>query len=271
VEERYRRPRSDHYTDAEYENQALEAWREKCRQVHDYMQDRDYPMDAHSKHLRILQAAIKEFKVEKRNQRLGGKALLEFEHSNYSYLQQKYGIPQKVRTGKELMDKSKKDPIVLRQYRCLPISRYYYSMLLENTPGYEKNTSSSADRNESTRGGGQETRSDQKAKPRSDQNTKSDQNFTPKSDPKAVLMRGNTPSYPPEHKAMQHRVVESKGFSSSGNNARPQSSNVDHHDSDQWMEWRAMHLARPRNNSIAGEEYESESGNEWDDYNHSFF
>ena len=79
-------------------------------------------------------------------------------------------------------------------------------MLLENTPGYEKNTSSSAGRNESTRGGGQEMRSDQKAKPRSDhdgrsrsdQNTKSDQNFTPKSDPKAVLMRGNTPSYPPQ-------------------------------------------------------------------------
>ena len=30
-------------------------------------------------------------------------------------------------------------------------------------------------------------------------------------------------------------------------------------------------MARPRYNIIAGEEYESESGNEWDDYNHSFF
>jgi hypothetical protein len=219
-------------------------------------------MDTHNKHLRILQAAIRDFKMVKRTQKLGGKALLEFEHSNYSHLQQKYGIPQRIRTGKELMDKSKKDPSVLRQYRCLPISRYY-SMLLENTPGYEKNTSSSADRNQTTRGGGQETRSDQ--------NTKSDQNFKPKSDPKAVLMRENTPSYPPEHKAMQHRVVRNKGFGSSGSNEGQQSSNVDHHDGDQWMERRAKHLARPRNNTIAGEEYESESGNEWDDYNHSFF
>jgi hypothetical protein len=37
------------------------------------------------------------------------------------------------------------------------------------------------------------------------------------------------------------------------------------------MERRAKHLARPRNNTIAGEEYESKSGNEWDEYSHSFF
>jgi hypothetical protein len=55
------------------------------------------------------------------------------------------------------MDYSKKDPNVLRQYRCLPINRYY-SMILENTPGYEKNTSGSADREEKTRSGGKELR-----------------------------------------------------------------------------------------------------------------
>jgi hypothetical protein len=216
------------------------------------MPDRDYPLETHGKHLRILQAAIRDFKVEKRSQRLGGKALLEFEHAKYSHLQQKYGVPQRIRTGKELMDYSKKDPNVLRLYRCLPISRYY-SMLLENSPGYEKNTPGSADREESTRGGGQELRSDQNTKPRSDQNLK----------PQAVFVRGNTPSYPPEHKLMQHRIMENKGSSSSSvNNARPQSSNVDHHDGDQWMERRAKHLARPRNTPVAGEEYESESGNE---------
>ncbi len=37
------------------------------------------------------------------------------------------------------------------------------------------------------------------------------------------------------------------------------------------MERRAKELARPRNNPVAGEEYESESGNEWDEYNHSHF
>ncbi len=52
------------------------------------------------------------------------------------------------------MDFAKKDPKVLRQYRCLPISRYY-SMLLENTPGYEKNTSGSAEQREATQGDAQ--------------------------------------------------------------------------------------------------------------------
>jgi hypothetical protein len=41
-EEVYRTPRSDHYTDAEYDNQALEAWRHQCKKSHDYMPDRDY-------------------------------------------------------------------------------------------------------------------------------------------------------------------------------------------------------------------------------------
>ena len=37
------------------------------------------------------------------------------------------------------------------------------------------------------------------------------------------------------------------------------------------MERRAQQLARPRINPVAGEEYESESGNEWDEYDHSHF
>jgi hypothetical protein len=80
--------------------------------------------------------------------------LLEFAHEKYDYLQRKYCIPQKIRPGKHLMDFAKKDPKVLRQYRCLPISRYY-SMLLENTPGYEKNTSGSAEQREATQGDAQ--------------------------------------------------------------------------------------------------------------------
>ncbi len=66
-EEVYRTPRLDHYTDAEYDNQALEAWRNQCRQSHDYMPDRDYSREVHGKHLRILQAAIRDYKVEKRS------------------------------------------------------------------------------------------------------------------------------------------------------------------------------------------------------------
>ncbi len=147
--------------------------------------------------------------MAKRTLRLGGKALLEFAHENYAYLQQKYCIPQMIRPGKHLMDYSKKDPKVLRQYRCLPISRYY-SMLLENTPGYEKNTSGSADQRESTHGGGQEMRSDQHA-----QEMRSDQNAKPRSDqnlkPPTVLVRGDTPSHSPEHKVMRHRVVDNRG------------------------------------------------------------
>ena len=43
------------------------------------------------------------------------------------------------------------------------------------------------------------------------------------------------------------------------------------HDGEQWMARRARQLSRPHNVPIAGEEYESESGNEWEDYNHSHF
>jgi hypothetical protein len=174
------------------------------------------------------------------------------------------------------MDYSKKDPSVLRQYRCLPLSRYY-SMLLENTPGYEKNTSSSADREEVTRSGGKDWRSDQNS---GGQELRSDQIINPRSyQMQTILMKGKEQSHPPGHKSMQHRIVENKGYNSLtyttgkgiSSNPRPQSCNVDHHDGDQWTERRAKHLARPRNVPIAGEEYESESGNEWEDYNHSYF
>ena len=187
---------------------------------------------------------------------LCGKALLDFAHEKYTYLQQTYHIPQMIRPGKHLMDFSKKDPKVLRQYRCLPISRYY-SMLLEDTPGYEANLSCAADQRESTHGSTQGTqllRSDQNSKPRSDQNIK----------PQTVLMRGDTPSYPPDHPMMRHRVVGDRSSSSAASKERPQSSNVDYHDGDRWMERRAQQLARHRNIPVAGEEYESESGNEWD-------
>ncbi len=173
--------------------------------------------EVHGKHLRILQAAIKDYKVENRSQRLDGKALLEFGHPRYSHLQQQYGIPQRLRTGKELTDYSKKDPSVLRQYRCLPINRYY-SMLLENTPGYEKNTSGSVDREEAARSRVNELRSDQnkgEQELRSDQNSsiqglRSDQNIK-------ILIRRGEPSHPPEHKLMQHRILEKDASSSSIN------------------------------------------------------
>jgi hypothetical protein len=61
--EEYKTPRSDHYTDVEYDTQAIEAWRHYCRRMHDYMPDRDYYGDVHAKHLRILQAAIRDFKI----------------------------------------------------------------------------------------------------------------------------------------------------------------------------------------------------------------
>ncbi len=56
-----------------------------------------------------------------------------------------------------------------------------------------------------------------------------------------------------------------------GQNVRREARNVDHHNEDQWMERRARQLSRPTNNTIAGEEYPSESGDDWEDYDHSFF
>jgi hypothetical protein len=112
------------------------------------MPDRAYSDSVHSKHLRILQATIRDYKIERKNQRLQGNALMEFEHTKYSRLQQQYHVPKGIRSGKTLMDYSKKSSNVLRQYRCLPICHYYSMALLEDTPGYEKSISKSADREE---------------------------------------------------------------------------------------------------------------------------
>ncbi len=99
AEEAYKTPRSGHYTDAEYDEQVLEAWRHQCRKAHDYMPDRAYTKEVHGKHLRILQAAIRDFKLQRHNLSLKGKSLLEFKHPRYSHLQQQHSIPQKLRTG----------------------------------------------------------------------------------------------------------------------------------------------------------------------------
>jgi hypothetical protein len=58
------------------------------------MPDRDYADDVHAKHIKVLQAAITNFKVERQNQTLKGEALLEYEHAKYSHLQQQYHIPK---------------------------------------------------------------------------------------------------------------------------------------------------------------------------------
>jgi hypothetical protein len=102
--EEYKTPRSNHYTEAEYDQQALEAWRHHCRQSHDYMPDRACSDDVHAKHLRVSQAAIKDFKIERENQRLQGEVLVEFDHARYSHLQQQYHIPKGIRSEKALID-----------------------------------------------------------------------------------------------------------------------------------------------------------------------
>jgi hypothetical protein len=203
------------------------------------MPDRDYSDEVHGKHLRILQAAIRDFKLQRHNLSLKGMSLMEFKHLRYSHLQQEYSIPQKLRTGKELMDYSKKDPSVLRQYRCLPINRYY-SMLLENAPGYAKNTTISADPKRTASAKRKEQQSEHNKgdqEQQSDQNTScqeqpSDQNISCQEQPsdqksscqeqqsdqrssvqglrsdqkeKSLSKRGE-PSYHPSHKAMQYRV-----------------------------------------------------------------
>jgi hypothetical protein len=38
----------------------------------------DYSDDVHSKHLRVLQAVIKDFKIERHNRRLSRESLLAF-------------------------------------------------------------------------------------------------------------------------------------------------------------------------------------------------
>ncbi len=84
----------------------------------------------------ILQATLSNFKGEREKKGMQGRALVEFPHARYESLQtQYYYISKEVCSSKERMSKLSQDDSISIRSRYCPISRYY-SMLVEDTPGY---------------------------------------------------------------------------------------------------------------------------------------
>jgi hypothetical protein len=133
--------REGYYTDEELQTQSLEAWRTRLRAMHDYIPDRMWDNNVHLDRVKILQAALSSFKKERESgnaMKLHGRTLAEYPHGRYESLQKQYRIPQEVCPPKELMGNLTQNEDILYRFRCCPVNRYY-SMLLEDTPGYVAN------------------------------------------------------------------------------------------------------------------------------------
>jgi hypothetical protein len=110
----------------------LEAWRARLRTIHEYLPDRVFSGDYHLMKIRILQAALSHMKTNAC--RIKGKALVEFHHERYNHVMSEYGIPFYTCTASELYGRIP-DGRHLQRYRCVPVNQYY-SMLMEDTPGF---------------------------------------------------------------------------------------------------------------------------------------
>jgi hypothetical protein len=91
-------------------------------------------MAVHLDKVKILQAALSNFKGDPDAKQLSGRALVEWAHKRYASLQHQYYIPKDTCSPRDFA-KNIEDGNFLYQKRCVPISRYY-SMLIRDTPGY---------------------------------------------------------------------------------------------------------------------------------------
>ncbi len=97
----------------------------------------------HLTKIRVLQAALSNIKRDKIASQLRGKALVEFRHDDYRHLRKSYGIPEDTCTPKQLYERMH-DGSQLELKRCVSVSRYY-SMLMEDTPGFVLNEANNLD------------------------------------------------------------------------------------------------------------------------------
>jgi hypothetical protein len=115
---------------------ALEAWRSHLRHMHDYLPDRIIPNATHLDHVKILNAALTDYKRQWEKQGLYGRRLLEFNHEQYAPICRKYKIPEETCSPSELMRAvERRDMNVVYRKRCCPINKFY-SMIITDTPGF---------------------------------------------------------------------------------------------------------------------------------------
>jgi hypothetical protein len=120
------------YTEEEMGRLTLEAWRARLRAIHEYLPDRAFSEDYHLMKIRILQAALSHVKTNTWG--IKGRALVEYHHEPYNHLMSEYGIPFYTCTASELYGRIQ-DGRQLQRKRCVPVNQYY-SMLMEDTPGF---------------------------------------------------------------------------------------------------------------------------------------
>ena len=92
-------------------------------------------MKTREAHVKILMAALSNFKKERVNCSLTKKAAIFFKHPRYSTMYKGYDVPEMTCTPYELMSKVDLDRDILFRFRCAPLNEFY-SMLMEDTPGY---------------------------------------------------------------------------------------------------------------------------------------
>jgi hypothetical protein len=122
------------YTDEEIGILSLEAWRTRCRRLHDYVPDRHWDIEVHLDKVKILQAALTNFKRDPDSRQMSGRALVEWAHVRYESLQRDYHIPKGTCSTRDFA-KNIADGDFLYEKRCVPINQYY-GMLLRDTPGF---------------------------------------------------------------------------------------------------------------------------------------
>ena len=132
----YNAARDAHLSDGQLSAMSLEAWRSHLRKMHEYLPDRDIPKSVHLDHIKILSAAITDYKRQRTTLNLWGESAVAFKHERYAQMGVKYHIPAEVCTPKELMRSvEQREMNTLYRKRCCQINKFY-SMLLKDTPGY---------------------------------------------------------------------------------------------------------------------------------------
>jgi hypothetical protein len=91
-------------------------------------------LEVHLDKVKILQAALSNFKRNPDARQLSGRALVEWAHVRYESLQRDYHIPRGTCSTRDFA-KNIADGDFLYEKRCVPINQYY-GMLLRDTPGF---------------------------------------------------------------------------------------------------------------------------------------
>jgi hypothetical protein len=119
----YSSTKDAHLSDEELGIMALEAWRNHLRNMHDYLPDRVIPPATHLDHVKVLNAAITDYKRQWSKLELYGKGLLDYKHDQYALICRKYNIPVETCSLKELMGAvERKDMNVVYRIQCRRMS-----------------------------------------------------------------------------------------------------------------------------------------------------